>query len=284
MNIAGDAANEVLKITLDGTDFVLRLAGTGAKELIAMLYAISKDHQKSEMGKKSLANMLRKCKDIKIFSLQRKDLEKFVREGKRYGIMYCTLLDKDDKSPNSVVDILVRAEDAQRVDRIVEKYHLSITNTASLSAESKEKSQEEIKSGEVVEANEKIESPEQKEARTKKNKLLLSQIRGSTSNNNEVEQSTVIITQEPIEEFMEESENGVSHDFFMKDNQSENFLESKGDLNNDEKPSVKKDLQDIKKQRQKQSIKNTKEKTRTKKNKKRNKKQKMEVKRNDRTR
>lgn len=144
MNASGDAAEQTFRMVIDGTEFVLKISGSLIKETLAMLYAISKDNKQNSIGKTNLANMLKTCKDIKIFSIQRKDLEKFVKEAKNYGIYYCTLIDRKNPSEDSIVDIMVRANDAPRVDRIVERFNLSITDTASLRTESVKENGKEV--------------------------------------------------------------------------------------------------------------------------------------------
>lgn len=145
MNTAGDAAEQTFRIVIEETEFVIRIAGSLLKETIAMLYAISKDNKQNSVGKTNLSNMLKNCKDIRIFTVQKKDLDKFVEEAKNYGIYYCTLIDKTDKSDDAIVDIMVRGDDAPRVNRIVERFDLEITDTAALRTKSiKEKGKEEV--------------------------------------------------------------------------------------------------------------------------------------------
>ena len=145
LNTAGDAAEQTFRIVIEETEFVIRIAGSLLKETIAMLYAISKDNKQNSVGKTNLSNMLKNCKDIRIFTVQKKDLDKFVEEAKNYGIYYCTLIDKADKSDNAIVDIMVRGDDAPRVNRIVERFDLEMTDTASLRTKSvKENGKEEI--------------------------------------------------------------------------------------------------------------------------------------------
>ena len=145
MNTAGDAAEQTFRIVIEETEFVIRIAGSLLKETIAMLYAVSKDNKQNSVGKTNLSNMLKNCKDIRIFTVQKKDLDKFVEQAKNYGIYYCALIDKKDKSGNGIVDIMVRGDDAPRVNRIVERFDLEMTDTASLRTKSvKENGKEEI--------------------------------------------------------------------------------------------------------------------------------------------
>ena len=135
MNTSGDAAEQVVRLSLEGFEVIARITGSGAKEALAMIYAVLKDNEQQSIGKTNLINMLRTCKNIKIFSMPKEHLEKFVKESKKYGILYCTLLDKNAKSQDSVVDIMVRGEDAARIDRIVQRYNLPILDTAELNKE-----------------------------------------------------------------------------------------------------------------------------------------------------
>lgn len=145
MNTAGDAAEQTFRIVIEETEFVIRITGSLLKETIAMLYAVSKDNKQNSVGKTNLSNMLKNCKDIRIFTVQKKDLDKFVEQAKNYGIYYCALIDKKDKSNNGIVDIMVRGNDAPRVNRIVERFNLEMTDTASLHTKSvKENGKEEI--------------------------------------------------------------------------------------------------------------------------------------------
>ena len=42
MSNGGDAAEQVIKISLDGVDYAIRIAGAGAKNLIALLMALDR--------------------------------------------------------------------------------------------------------------------------------------------------------------------------------------------------------------------------------------------------
>ena len=83
-----------------------------------------KDRQKSA-GKTKLKNMLKSGKELKIFSVRQEDLKKFVEEAKRYGILYSLLINKKNKSNDGIVDIMVRAEDASKINRIVDRFKMS---------------------------------------------------------------------------------------------------------------------------------------------------------------
>ena len=82
---SGEAAEQVVRMTLDGVDVAVRLAGTGAKHLAVLLYSVLKD-QKRTRGKIRLTSLLRSGKELKVFSVGDKDLTRFCTEAKKYGV------------------------------------------------------------------------------------------------------------------------------------------------------------------------------------------------------
>jgi hypothetical protein len=99
-----------------------RITGSGAKNLAVMLYAVMRDQQRTK-GKVRMESMLRSGKELKVFTLRRSDLAVFCQEAKRYGVLYCVVKDKDPAA--GAADILVRAEDASKINRIIERFGLS---------------------------------------------------------------------------------------------------------------------------------------------------------------
>ena len=119
MNTGADAADQIVRMTLNGVEVAAKITGTGAKELAVLLYAILKD-QKKTAGKTRLTNMLKSGKELRVFAVKDTDLEKFCKEAKKYGVLYCVLKDKDSK--DGLTDIMVRAEDASKINRIFERF------------------------------------------------------------------------------------------------------------------------------------------------------------------
>jgi len=134
MNSSGDAAESIVRMSLQGTEVALRITGSATKNIIAALYALSQDKQKVK-GKTKLENLLKSGKELKVFSLKEEDLKKFTEESKRYGVLFCALIDKKHGSIDGMVDVMVRAEDASKINRIVEKFNLATVDTASIKNE-----------------------------------------------------------------------------------------------------------------------------------------------------
>lgn len=135
MNSSGDAAEQVVRLSLEGTEVALKLTGSAAKNIAAAIYAVLKNKDKNKTkGHQRLSAMLKSGKELKVFTISEAHLQQFAREAKRYGVVYCALKGKE-KSADGMVDVMVRAEDASKINRIVERFKLSTVDVASIKSE-----------------------------------------------------------------------------------------------------------------------------------------------------
>lgn len=146
MTTSGEAADQVVKMALNGVEVAAKITGAGAKQLAVLLYAILKD-QKRTKGKVRLSNMLRSGKELKVFAVKNEDLKKFCAEAKKYGVLYCALRDKNSK--DGITDVMVRAEDASKINRIFERFKIATVDMGSVKSEieqsiSKKNSEKEV--------------------------------------------------------------------------------------------------------------------------------------------
>ena len=149
MNTAGDAAEQIVKMSLNGVEVAAKITGAGAKELAMMIYAILKDQKKTK-GKTRLTNMLRSEKPLKVFAVKDSELQLFCKEAKKYGVLYCVLKDKD--AGDGLTDIMVRAEDASKINRIFERFKLATVDVGEVKSEIERQRQEQAqqkKDGEI---------------------------------------------------------------------------------------------------------------------------------------
>ena len=56
-----------MRIALEGTETAVKLAGSGAKEAAALIYAMLRDERKTK-GRTRLVNMLRSGKELRVFA------------------------------------------------------------------------------------------------------------------------------------------------------------------------------------------------------------------------
>ena len=132
MSYTNDPAEQVVRLSLEGAELAAKLTGAGAKQLAVLLCAIMRDTHKTK-GKARLTSMLRSGKPLKVFAVRDGDLAVFCREAKKYGVLYCVLKDRDAR--DCITDVMVRAEDAAKINRIFERFELSTVDMASVRSE-----------------------------------------------------------------------------------------------------------------------------------------------------
>lgn len=132
MNVSGEAADQVVKISLNGVEVAAKITGAAAKQIAVLIYAILKD-QKKTRGKARLNSMLRSGKELRVFAVKQEDLKKFCKEAKNYGVLYCAV--KSRGATDGVVDVMVRAEDASKINRIFEKFNMATVDIGTIKSE-----------------------------------------------------------------------------------------------------------------------------------------------------
>lgn len=235
MNTGGEAAEQIVRMSLEGFEVAAKITGAGAKNIAILLYTILKEEKKTK-GKARLTNMLRSGKELNVFTVRRGDLQKFTQEAKRYGVLYCVLADKKNKDPNAIVDVIARAEDASKISRIVERFHLASVDTATIVQEA-----EKSKDGKAAAKDGRDSQPEPDigvQEKAEKDKLLDTLMGKPTQKEENAPNPSVAKTEksplsEPTSEQPKKSAEGAI-------------------LSKTQKPSVKEELRKIKKSRKEQ--------------------------------
>lgn len=149
MNTSGDAAESIVRLSMEGIEAALRITGSGAKGLAMVIIALlqSNDSLRNK-GRTRLKTMLKSGKPTAVFAVKNEDLETFMTSAKKYGILYAVIRDPNGMD-HDVTDVIVKSEDAGRVNRLVEKFDLNVKDIgamvlerereALLAAQSKEK-------------------------------------------------------------------------------------------------------------------------------------------------
>lgn len=145
MNTSGEAADQIVRMSLEVGEAALKISGTGAKQLAVLLYAVLHE-QKKTRGRARMETLVRSGRPLTVFSVKEGDLKKFVQEAKRYGILYCAVRGPKRDS-DGMVDIMVKEEDAPRINRIVERFQFASVSEAAQIKTEIEKSREEKTEG-----------------------------------------------------------------------------------------------------------------------------------------
>ena len=108
MSYSGDAAEQVVRMSLEGAEVAAKITGAGAKQVAILLYAILREQKKTK-GKTRLTNMLRSGKELKVFAVKDTDLKQFCEASKKYGVLYCVLKDRNAVDMGSVKSEIERS-------------------------------------------------------------------------------------------------------------------------------------------------------------------------------
>ena len=125
MNLGSDPADQVVRYTLEGTEFALRISGTAAKNFAIFAAAVLRD-QKKTRGKTNLTRLLREGKPLKFFSVSGDRMKEFAQEAKRHGLLFVPMRDRNDPDH---IEIAIWADDAAKVERIIERMQLDVVET-----------------------------------------------------------------------------------------------------------------------------------------------------------
>ena len=125
MNYGGDAADQIVRYSMEGMEHTLRISGSIAKNLAVLIVAVMKD-QKKTRGKTNLLRMLKEQRAMKFFTIPHDRLREFAREAKSRGLLYVVIRDK--KNPKSA-EIMVFADDAAKVNRVLDKMNLDFVKS-----------------------------------------------------------------------------------------------------------------------------------------------------------
>lgn len=87
MNYGAEPADQVVRYTLEGTEFALKISGTAAKNFAVFALAVLRDQKKTH-GKTKLVRLLREGKPLKFFSVPTDQMRDFAKAAKSHGLLY----------------------------------------------------------------------------------------------------------------------------------------------------------------------------------------------------
>lgn len=136
MDPTEQAVDQTLRIALTGVEYALRISGEGTKNIAAMLLSIASTSQKTK-GKARLQSLLKSGKELKVFHAKTSELASFAKEAKLYGVVYAVIKGAG-AAHDGHVDILVKAEDAAKINRIIERLEYARLNTTAILVEAEQ--------------------------------------------------------------------------------------------------------------------------------------------------
>ena len=113
----GEAADEVVRMVLNGSEVAIRLTGSAAKNLAAILVAWSKNHKKV-YGKTSMMKLLRSGEELQVLSLTKEQYQDF-KASARKQVLFATFM--DSKSEDGKVDVVIESKSIPLDNHIMDR-------------------------------------------------------------------------------------------------------------------------------------------------------------------
>lgn len=122
MSTSGEAADQMAREALQFSEVAIKLTALGFKNSLALALAYAKENPKVK-GKTSLDRLLRENKELKVIPIKSEDVSKFKEYAKQYGVLFAVI---KDKTQSEKVDIMFKAEDVSKLNRIYEQMGYAI--------------------------------------------------------------------------------------------------------------------------------------------------------------
>lgn len=119
MNVGGgEAADQMVRMMLSGTEVMVRLSGSALKNLLALTMALA-SNRKVLSGKVNMGKMLRETRDLRRFPMTPEQYKQFKKLAKKHKLLFSVIRDKDDKG--KVLDVILPVTELDRANAIFER-------------------------------------------------------------------------------------------------------------------------------------------------------------------
>ena len=113
MNIGGgEAADQLVRMMLTGTEAAVRLSGSALKNMLALSLALAKNHKRIS-GKINLGKMLRETRDLRQFPMTLEQYHQFQK------LVYSSIHDRDGHG--KIIDVILPVTELDRANQIFER-------------------------------------------------------------------------------------------------------------------------------------------------------------------
>ena len=119
MNVGGgEAADQMVRMMLSGTEVMVRLSGSALKNMLALTMALA-SNRKVLSGKVNMGKMLRETRDLRRFPMTPEQYKQFKKLAKKHKLLFSVIRDKDDKG--RVLDVILPVTELERANAIFER-------------------------------------------------------------------------------------------------------------------------------------------------------------------
>ena len=119
MNVGGgEAADQMVRMMLSGTEVAVRLSGSALKNLLALTMALA-SNRKTLSGKVNMGKMLRETRDLRRFPMTPQQYKQFQKLAKKHKLLFSVIKDRDDKG--KLMDVILPVTELDRANAIFER-------------------------------------------------------------------------------------------------------------------------------------------------------------------
>ena len=119
MNVGGgEAADQMVRMMLSGTEVMVRLSGSALKNMLALTMALA-SNRKVLSGKVNMGKMLRETRDLRRFPMTPEQYKQFKKLAKKHKLLFSVIKDKDDKG--KLMDVILPVTELERANAIFER-------------------------------------------------------------------------------------------------------------------------------------------------------------------
>jgi hypothetical protein len=119
MNVGGgEAADQMVRMMLSGTEVAVRLSGSALKNLLALTMALA-HNRKTLTGKVNMGTMLRETRDLRRFPMTPQQYKQFKKLAKKHKLLYSVICGKDDRG--KLMDVILPVTELDRANAIFER-------------------------------------------------------------------------------------------------------------------------------------------------------------------
>ncbi len=114
----GEAADQMVRMMLSGTEVMVRLSGSALKNMLALTMALA-SNRKVLSGKVNMGKMLRETRDLRRFPMTPQQFKQFKKLAKKHKLLFSVIKDKDDKG--KLMDVILPVTELDRANAIFER-------------------------------------------------------------------------------------------------------------------------------------------------------------------
>lgn len=134
MDVSGEAADLLVKEGVQATETAVKLAGTGLKNVAALLLALSRQEYKVT-GKTSSKRLARDPAAAEVVQIRKVDMGRFQKLAKQYGVLYFFTHKKGNE--NGMTNVVSTVNYAPQLNAILEEMGYPIPEKAQPTAPKK---------------------------------------------------------------------------------------------------------------------------------------------------